>query len=80
MKMDTLQDIEQINKGLLKLPLNKVKEVLDFVEFLQFKGHKLEMALESRRLDPMADPILKLMGMLNIEPFADDIDRELYGE
>jgi len=29
--------------------------------------------------DPDRDPILRLIGSLDVEPFADKIDEELYG-
>jgi len=31
-------------------------------------------------LDPAKDPILKLIGLVDVEPFADKIDDELYGD
>lgn len=39
-----------------------------------------EPALYAGRLDPSKDPLLKIIGMFDVEPFADKIDEELYGE
>ncbi len=57
-----------------------IREVLDFVEFLQIKRHKTAPLSENAQLDPEKDPILKLMGIADVESFADMIDQELYGK
>jgi len=33
----------------------------------------------STELDPAKDPVLKLIGIADVEPFSKEIDRELYG-
>ncbi|MDO8725185.1 MAG: DUF2281 domain-containing protein [Candidatus Methanoperedens sp.] len=63
--------------ALEKLPDENIKELLDFTEFLLLK----EQSKKSKLLiDPKKDPILKLIGLANEEPFADKIDEDLYGE
>jgi predicted RNase H-like HicB family nuclease len=32
-----------------------------------------------KELDPKEDPILQLIGIADVEPFSQDIDKELYG-
>ncbi|MBU3967279.1 MAG: DUF2281 domain-containing protein [Euryarchaeota archaeon] len=63
--------------ALEKLPDENIKELLDFTEFLLLK----EQSKKSKLLiDPNKDPILKLIGLANEEPFADKIDDDLYSE
>lgn len=62
--------------ALEELPKEKVEELLDFTFFLL----KRERAKKSKlTLNPEKDPILRLIGLANEEPFADKIDEELYG-
>ena len=35
--------------------------------------------IRSTVLDPKEDPILKIIGIADVEPFADRIDQQLYG-
>ncbi|HDO21279.1 MAG TPA: DUF2281 domain-containing protein [Nitrospirae bacterium] len=60
-----------------KLSDTDIREILDFVEFLQAKRCKRKAVSE---LDLEKDPILKFMGISDIEPFADKIDQELYSK
>ena len=57
------------------LPYEKVKELLDFAEFLLTK--KTEVS--EMNLDPNKDPILEFIGLDDVESFSDKIDEELYG-
>jgi hypothetical protein len=63
--------------ALEKLPDENIKELIDFTEFLLLKEHTKKSKLF---IDPNKDPILKLIGLVNEEPFADKIDEDLYGE
>ena len=68
---------EKVLAALEELPEEKVKELLDFTESLLLR----EKAKNSEStLDPDKDPILRLVGSLDEEPFADKIDEELYGD
>jgi hypothetical protein len=68
---------EKVLAALEELPEEKVKELLDFIESLLLK----EKAKKSEPiLDPDKDPILKLIGLADVEPFADKIDDALYGK
>ena len=58
-----------------KLSDTDIREILDFVEFLQAKRYKRKAV---SKFDSENDPILKFMGMSDVEPFADKIDQELY--
>jgi len=62
-----------------KLPADYLREVLDFVRFILFRA---TYRTPERRepLDPRQNPLLKLIGIADVEPFADNIDEELYGE
>lgn len=56
------------------LPDEKVEELLDFTESLLLEEKTQESTL---KMDE--DPILKLIGLVDEEPFADSIDSDLYG-
>jgi hypothetical protein len=53
----------------------KVTELLDFAEFLLTKTEKTDLVAKSGN-----NPILEIIGLADVEPFADRIDDELYGE
>lgn len=56
------------------LPDEKIEELLDFTESLLLREQKQKSTL---KMDE--DPILKLIGLVDEEPFADSIDSDLYG-
>ena len=60
-----------------KLPEDRLREVLDFVRFLIFKSTYQVPKME-KTPDPQQNPLLKLIGSIDVEPFADNIDQELY--
>ena len=62
-----------------KLPEDRLREVLDFVRYLIFKS-TYQIPKMEKPLDPQQNPLLKLIGSVDVEPFADNIDEELYGE
>jgi len=62
-----------------KLSKVEIQNVLKFSEFLLFELHK-KRNVPSRSLDPKKDPILRVIGIAEVEPFADEIDQELYGD
>jgi len=70
--LEELEELECIRAYDLAKTSND--EVIPF-EQLRKKTKKLKSAL-----DPSKDPILKLIGLANVEPFADKIDEELYGK
>jgi hypothetical protein len=75
-----MQDMnESVKDSLLtvieNLPYEKVKELLDFAEFLLTK--KTEVS--EMNLDPNKDPILEFIGLGDVKSFSDNIDEELYG-
>jgi hypothetical protein len=75
-----MQDMnESVKDSLLivieNLPYEKVKELLDFAEFLLTK--KTEVS--EMNLDPNKDPLLEFIGLGDVESFSDKIDEELYG-
>lgn len=74
----TLKDrlLEEIER----LPEDRLHEVLDFIECLRTKNMKEAGAGLPESLDPQKDPILKLIGIADVEPFSQNIDEELYGE
>ena len=55
-------------------------ELESFVQFLKFKQASMGRAAESNgdALSPEADPIRRVVGAIDAEPFADDIDDALY--
>ena len=68
---------EKVLAALEELPEEKVKELLNFIESLLL-SEKVKKSVP--KLDPAKDPILKLIGSIDVEPFADRIDEELYGD
>ncbi len=74
---------EEIKKRLLegmdKLPEEKLAEVLDFVGYLLTKA-RLQEPEDLHQLDPAQDPILKIIGIADVEPFGHEIDKELCGK
>ncbi len=67
---------ETFLSALKKLPREKVDELIDFTEFLLVKERTKRSEF---KLDPKKDPIFKLIGLADEEPFANKIDQELYG-
>lgn len=67
--------IEEIEK----LPEDRLREALDFVEYLRAKGRRETVTRSSDDLDPQQDPILKLVGGVSHGSLAHGIDEELYG-
>ena len=67
--MSSLRD--RIIEKLQNLPESKLREVLDFVEFLSWKG-----ASQGQN-----DPLLSVVGSLSGKMLsADEIEQELYGD
>ena len=79
--MTTQRIKERLLAELEALPEEKLREVLDFVEFLQAREAKKprQEARPPSDLDPEGDPILKLIGIADVDPFSQSIDEELYG-
>jgi hypothetical protein len=68
---------ERFFVALEELPGERVEELLYFIEFLL----KRERVKKSKlTLNPEKDPILRLIGLADEAPFADNIDEELYGD
>lgn len=75
------RNIETLIKA---LPENLREEAIDFIDYLLSKSRaeRLDRQKETEsfeKLDPAKDPLLKLVGIADVEPFADHIDDELYG-
>ena len=76
------RNIETLIKA---LPKNLREEAIDFIDYLLSKSRsegpskRRKVAVPSENLDPTKDPLLKLIGIADVEPFADRIDDELYG-
>jgi predicted nucleic acid-binding protein len=71
---------KQLLNRMEKLSTTDIREVIDFVEFLQIKRYKVKEISERAKLDSEKDPILKIMGLADVEPFTNKIDQELYGK
>ncbi len=82
--MNSLQSTETLKKQLLKnvenLPEPCIQEILDFAEFIRSRGYQRKSPGKKSKLAPQKDPILKLMGLADVEPFASKVDQELYGQ
>lgn len=74
----TICDKKQLVQVLDKLPESALQEILDFAEFIFTKRYKRRKLVQKRM--PAKDPILRLIGMADVEPFADTVEHELYGQ
>lgn len=70
---------ERLVQELEKLPEDRLREVLDFVEHLLSKEQGVRAAEPEKNLDPAQDPIFKFIGGVSHGSLAKDIDKELYG-
>jgi len=71
----TLQ--RELDQRLRQLPEDQRREVLDFAGFLLQKTETHPPKPAPSR-PPEQDPILDLIGMVDVESFADTIDEDLY--
>lgn len=71
---------QQLLKSLERLPESDVQKILDFADFIVLRRSRMKKIPSKEKLAPEKDPILKLMGIADVEPFADKIDKELYGQ
>lgn len=69
---------ERLIEAIEGLPEDRLREVLDFVEYLQFKGHT-QTPHDSQGLDPQDDPLLSFIGGVSHGNLAHGIDEEIYG-
>jgi hypothetical protein len=80
--METIRNITKIKDRLLKdlerVSDTEIREISDFVEFIIKKRPK--KPLKNMATTPKNDPILRLIGIADVEPFSKTIDRELYAE
>jgi len=70
---NTLRLKKRVMQKLEKVSENDIQEISDFVEFITRRRNK-GLAKKTRIL-PKRDPILKLMGIASVEPFAEQIDQ-----
>ena len=70
---------DRVVENLEKLSKSGIQNVLKFSEFLLYESDK-KNNLSTSSLDPKNDPILQIIGIADIEPFATEIDQELYGD
>jgi len=71
---------ERLIEELERLPEDRLREILDFVGYLRAKEAREAATRSPEDLDPQNDPILRLIGIADVEPFSRNIDEELYGE
>lgn len=70
---------DRVVENLGKLSKSEIQNVLKFSEFLLFESGKTKKVPPSS-IDPQNDPILQIIGIADVEPFATEIDQELYGD
>lgn len=81
MEINTIETFkERLIDNMKKLPEPDIQEVLDFMEFLIRKRSKGTTVPHKAEIEPAKDPILKLLGIANVDPFSNKIDQELYGQ
>lgn len=68
---------EMLLKNLDRVSEKEIQEISDFVEFVLKKRSKKQ----SKRITlvPKKDPVLRLIGIADTEPFSGMIDEEIYG-
>jgi len=80
--METIRNITKTKDRLLKdlerVSDTEIREISDFVEFIIKKRHK--KPFKKMAPAPKNDPVLRLIGIADVEPFSKAIDRELYPE
>jgi len=76
---NTMSLKKQLLDDLEKLDRPDVQEILDFAEFILSRRYKRQKSFRDKDLVSERDPLLKLIGLADIQPFADRIDAELYG-
>ncbi len=74
---------EKIIEDINKLPENSLKEIMDFISAKVLNASiindsTIDNSEEAQQLFS-EDPLLRLIGIFDAEPFADKIDDELYG-
>jgi len=74
---DTVRLKKRVMENLEKISENDIQQISDFVEFIRRRRHR--RFLKKTGMLPKRDPILKLMGIVSVEPFSEQIDQELYG-
>ncbi|ETW92514.1 MAG: hypothetical protein ETSY1_43295 [Candidatus Entotheonella factor] len=78
--MDTASILKsEIDRELNKLPEDKLREVLSFVEQLLNSKSEQPSYHEVSSLQPENDPILKFIGAASHSGLTQNIDDELYG-
>lgn len=76
---NTISLKKQLMDDLNKLDRTDVQEILDFAEFILSRRYKRQKSFRDKDLVSERDPLLKLIGLADVQPFADRIDAELYG-
>ena len=74
---NTVRLKKRVMENLEKVSKNDIQEISDFVEFITRRRYK--GLPKKTRILPQRDPILRLMGIASVVPFAGQIDQELYG-
>jgi hypothetical protein len=78
--MDTGSPLkDRLVRELERLPEDRLREVLDFVEYLLSKEHVAQAVEPGKELDPAQDPIPKFIGGVSHGSLAKHLDKELYG-
>lgn len=80
--METVRNLTKTKDRLLKdlerVSDTEISEISDFVEFIIKKRRKKPSKMMAPT--PKNDPVLRLIGIADVEPFSKAIDRELYAE
>jgi len=67
-------------KRLQRATQSDIEVILDFSKFIISRRRRKKNHLPQSRFNPKNDPIFKLIGIADVEPFSKTIDRELYGK
>jgi hypothetical protein len=71
-KKELFQEIEQLSGPYLE-------ELQNFIQYLKFK-QTVATSIDRMVLSPENDPILRLIGLVDVTPFSENLDDILYSE
>jgi hypothetical protein len=73
-KQELFREIEQLSSSYLA-------ELQNFIQYLKFKQtSQVATSIDRKALSPENDPILSLIGLVDVAPFSENLDDMLYGE
>jgi len=76
--MESIELKGRLLKRLHGASQSDIEVILDFSEFIIRRRRRKKNQIHQAQFNPKNDPIFRLMGIADVEPFSKKIDRELY--